>query len=71
MPESPRYAYRMGKEEEARRNMARLNGVDEYSNYINAEIAEIEEKLVAERAGGDHPWCMFILRVPSDNAEIF
>jgi SP family sugar:H+ symporter-like MFS transporter len=56
MPESPRFAYRMGREEEARRNMARLNGVDPYSPLIDAEIKEIEDKLKAERAGGDHPW---------------
>jgi SP family sugar:H+ symporter-like MFS transporter len=56
MPESPRFAYRMGREEEARRNMARLNGVDEYSPLIDQEIAEIEEKLQAEKKGGDHPW---------------
>ena len=36
--------------------MARLNGVDPHSPLIDGEINEIEEKLVAERAGGDHPW---------------
>lgn len=56
MPESPRYAYRLGREEEARRTMGRLNDVGPYSNLIDAEIAEIEEKLEAERAGGDQPW---------------
>jgi SP family sugar:H+ symporter-like MFS transporter len=56
MPESPRYAYRMGRVDEARNNMARLNGVDPFSPLIDDEIAEIEEKLAAERAGGDHPW---------------
>lgn len=45
---------------EARRVMASLNGVDEYSPLIEAEIAEIEAKLVAERAGGEHPWYEFI-----------
>ncbi|KAH6662767.1 hypothetical protein B0J14DRAFT_553651 [Halenospora varia] len=56
LPESPRYAYRIGRVDEARTNMAKLNGVDAYSPLIEAEIAEIEEKLAAERAGGDHPW---------------
>lgn len=56
MPESPRFAYRIGRVEEARRNMARLNGVSPNDELINQEIAEIEEKLIAERAGGDHPW---------------
>ncbi|CAN9121280.1 unnamed protein product [Alternaria alternata] len=56
LPESPRYAYRKGKVDEARANMARLNGVDPHSAFIDAEIAEIQEKLEAEAAGGDHPW---------------
>ncbi|KAK3064707.1 hypothetical protein LTS18_004708 [Coniosporium uncinatum] len=56
MPESPRYAFRKGREEEARNRMARLNGVDPYSPLIDAEIAEIQEKLEAENAGGEHPW---------------
>ncbi|EMD95151.1 hypothetical protein COCC4DRAFT_149482 [Bipolaris maydis ATCC 48331] len=56
LPESPRYAYRKGKVEDARTNTARLNGVDPHSPFIDAEIAEIQEKLEAEAAGGDHPW---------------
>ncbi|KAJ4289652.1 hexose transporter hxt5 [Kalmusia sp. IMI 367209] len=56
LPESPRYAYRKGRIEEARRNMARLNGVPENSPLIDAEIKEIQDKLEAESAGGDHPW---------------
>lgn len=56
MPESPRYAYRKGKIDDARKNMARLNGVDPHSAFINKEIAEIQEKLEAESTGGEHPW---------------
>lgn len=56
LPESPRFAYRKGRIEEARRNMARLNGVAENSAFIDAEIKEIQDKLEAESAGGDHPW---------------
>lgn len=56
MPESPRFAYRKGKLEEARINMARLNGIDPHSAYIDNEIHEIQEKIEAESAGGDHPW---------------
>jgi SP family sugar:H+ symporter-like MFS transporter len=56
LPESPRFAYRKGRIDEARRNMARLNGVEENAQLIDAEIAEIQEKLEAESAGGDHPW---------------
>ncbi|KAF2846721.1 MFS monosaccharide transporter-like protein [Plenodomus tracheiphilus IPT5] len=56
LPESPRYAYRMGDVDNARSNMARLNGIDPYSPYIDREIAEIQEKLEAENAGGSHAW---------------
>ncbi len=56
MPESPRFAYRAGRIEEARTNMARLNGVDPYHPFIESELAEIEEKLQAELAGGEHSW---------------
>lgn len=56
LPESPRYAYRKGDIDNARINMARLNGIDPYSPFIDSEIAEIQEKLEAENAGGDHPW---------------
>lgn len=56
MPESPRFAYRRGRVEEARRNMAKLNGVAEDSPLIEAEIAEIQEKIEAEGAGGEHSW---------------
>lgn len=56
LPESPRYAYRMGRIDEARANMARLNGISPDSAFIDNEIREIEEKLAAEKAGGDHPW---------------
>lgn len=50
MPESPRFAYRAGKTEEARIVMARLNGVAPDCDYMNAEIAEIEAQLAEERA---------------------
>jgi SP family sugar:H+ symporter-like MFS transporter len=56
MPESPRYSYRIGRTEHAREIMGRLNGVDPFSPLIDSEVNEIEEKLQAERAGGDHPW---------------
>ncbi|KAK9482061.1 hypothetical protein V1527DRAFT_432048 [Lipomyces starkeyi] len=56
LPESPRYAYRVGREEEARKNMARLYKLSPNHPIINLEIQEIQEKLDAERVGGDHPW---------------
>ena len=36
--------------------MARLNGLAPNHPLIDAEIAEIQQKLDAERVGGDHPW---------------
>jgi SP family sugar:H+ symporter-like MFS transporter len=56
MPESPRFAFRMGREDEARRNMAKLNGVDPNSPLIDQQINEIQEQLTAELAGGEHSW---------------
>jgi hypothetical protein len=56
MPESPRFAYRQGRTEEARNTLAKLNGLDSHSPLIEAEIAEIEEKLEAAKVGGDHKW---------------
>jgi SP family sugar:H+ symporter-like MFS transporter len=46
----------MGRIEEARATMGRLNNVDPSSELVDSEVAEIEEKLIAERSGGDHPW---------------
>ncbi|KAF2090395.1 hexose transporter HXT13 [Saccharata proteae CBS 121410] len=56
MPESPRFAYRIGRVDEARKNMSRLNGCAPDHELINQELNDIEEKLQAERAGGEHPW---------------
>ncbi|KAL5117030.1 hexose transporter hxt5 [Pleosporales sp. CAS-2024a] len=57
LPESPRFAYRKGRVDEARTNMARLNGVDPHSAFIDKEMGEIQDKLDAESAGGHHhPW---------------
>jgi SP family sugar:H+ symporter-like MFS transporter len=56
MPESPRYAYRLGRDVEARQTMGRLNGVDPYSNLIDLEIMEIEEKIQEETDAGQHSW---------------
>lgn len=56
MPESPRFAYRKGRIEEARNNMARLNGVHPHSAFVDAEIAEIQGKIEEENAAGNPPW---------------
>ncbi|KAK1761147.1 putative hexose transporter [Echria macrotheca] len=56
LPESPRHAYRMGKEEEARHTIARLAGVDINARSVEAQISEIREKLEEERAGAETRW---------------
>jgi SP family sugar:H+ symporter-like MFS transporter len=61
LPESPRFAYRVGRKEEARATMARLNGVPIDHPHIDREINEIEEKIQAENIdGGVHSiWEIF------------
>jgi SP family sugar:H+ symporter-like MFS transporter len=56
LPESPRYSYRKGNVEDARKTMAKLNGVEPDSEFLDKEIAEIQEKLEAEARGGSHLW---------------
>jgi SP family sugar:H+ symporter-like MFS transporter len=55
--ESPRWEYRNGKIDSARHTIALSYGVPEDHPEVRKEIEEIEKKLEAERAGGDHhPW---------------
>lgn len=55
--ESPRWEYRKGKIESARKTVAISYGVPEDHPEVNREIKEIHDKLEAERAGGGkHPW---------------
>lgn len=55
--ESPRWAYRKGKIEDARKTIALSYGVAEDHPEVDREINEIKSKLEAERAGGGkHPW---------------
>lgn len=56
LPESPRFAFRQGREEEARATIARLGGVDNDHRSVNEQIAEIRFKLDEERAGADTKW---------------
>ncbi|TDZ54572.1 Hexose transporter 2 [Colletotrichum trifolii] len=53
LPESPRYAYRMGREDEARRTIAKLAGVAPDAPSVNAQIADIQAKVEEETAGSD------------------
>ncbi|KAK7545448.1 general substrate transporter [Phyllosticta citricarpa] len=58
LPESPRYAYRAGRPDEARQTMARLANLEPYDPVIEAEIKEIQQKLDEDKANSSsgHPW---------------
>ncbi|KAK0673477.1 putative hexose transporter [Cercophora samala] len=56
LPESPRFAYRVGREDEARSSIARLAGLDERAPSVNQQIDEIKAKLDEERAGAETSW---------------
>ncbi|KAM7206216.1 putative hexose transporter [Rhypophila sp. PSN 637] len=56
LPESPRYAYRKGREDEARQTIARLAGLPLDAPSVNLQINEIREKLEEERAGAEAQW---------------
>ncbi|KAE9570123.1 Hexose transporter 2 [Colletotrichum fructicola] len=53
LPESPRYAFRKGREEEARNTIAKLAGVEPNSPSVNAQIDEIRAKVEEESEGVD------------------
>lgn len=57
-PESPRFDYRMGKIDIAKKTMSKLYGVSENHRVIVHEILEIQEQLDAETGakGGWHGW---------------
>ncbi|KAK5137307.1 hypothetical protein LTR08_000277 [Meristemomyces frigidus] len=56
LPESPRFAYRQGREDEARRTIARLAGLSPDSSLVNYQINEIRVKLDEEKSGADTAW---------------
>ncbi|KAK8009105.1 Hexose transporter HXT10 [Apiospora marii] len=56
LPESPRFAYRNGREEEARATIARLGGVAPDDKSVNDQITQIRVKLEEEKAGADTKW---------------
>ncbi|KAJ5114568.1 hypothetical protein NUU61_000327 [Penicillium alfredii] len=57
-PESPRYDYRHGRTDQAKRTMSKLYGIPENHRVIVHEILEIQEQLEAEQGlkGGWHGW---------------
>ncbi|KAH8171331.1 sugar transporter domain-containing protein [Sarocladium implicatum] len=56
LPESPRYAFLNGREDEARNTIARLAGVEPNAPSVNAEISEIREKVDQMKEGADAKW---------------
>ncbi|KAL2018052.1 hypothetical protein VTK56DRAFT_1318 [Thermocarpiscus australiensis] len=56
LPESPRFAYRMGRVDEARHTIARLAGLDDHAASVNLEVEEIRTKLEEEQAGASTSW---------------
>ena len=59
LPESPRFAYRKGREEEARRTIASLAGLDPSHVSVNYQINEIRVQLDQENAMGATRWHEF------------
>ncbi|KAF9884110.1 hexose transporter hxt1 [Aspergillus nanangensis] len=57
-PESPRYDFRHGRIDRAKKTMTKLYGVPESHRVIQDELAEIKDQLEAENAGrgGWHGW---------------
>jgi MFS transporter, SP family, sugar:H+ symporter len=57
LPETPRWEFRKGKIDSARRTIARSYGVSENHWEVQREMREIREKFEAESAGGGaHKW---------------
>ena len=53
LPETPRYAYRKGRKEEAKRTMMKVYGAPPNHYSIYTELEEIEAKLQAESKRGN------------------
>ncbi|RHZ55053.1 sugar porter family MFS transporter [Aspergillus thermomutatus] len=56
LPESPRYAYRHGRVDEARKTMCKLYGVGPNHRVVMQEMKEMKDKLDEERAAGTAAW---------------
>jgi SP family sugar:H+ symporter-like MFS transporter len=71
MPESPRFAYRKGRIDEARKTMASLVvGGEPNGPYVDQQIREIQEKQEAEEVGGEHKWYEVFL-IPNMRYRVF
>lgn len=56
LPESPRFAYRQGRTDEAKRVMTKLYGVSDNHRVVAEELQEMKEKRDEELAAGTAPW---------------
>jgi MFS transporter, SP family, sugar:H+ symporter len=56
LPESPRFAFLQGREDEARATIARLAGVDPHHESVNIEINEIRAKVDEDRQSAEARW---------------
>jgi len=55
-PESPEFAFRLGRTAEARQTMSKLLGVPETHPIIAKDLREMREKQDIEEAAGERPW---------------
>ncbi|KAL4916940.1 general substrate transporter [Aspergillus aurantiobrunneus] len=56
LPESPRFAYRHGRVDEAREVMSKLYGVVLNHRVVVQEMKDMKDKLEEERSAGQAPW---------------
>ncbi|EEQ91354.1 hypothetical protein RJZ56_007008 [Blastomyces dermatitidis] len=55
-PDSPRYDYRTGKVDRAKKSMMRFYGIPHNHQQLHLELEEIREKYEEEMAAKDQPW---------------
>ena len=55
-PESPKFVYRLGRVDDARKTMTKLLGVSETHEKVAKELHEMKEKLDAEQLVGEQKW---------------
>ncbi|GAA6062675.1 hypothetical protein JCM10212_002498 [Sporobolomyces blumeae] len=68
LPESPRYLLMKGRDEKARRSLARILKADPDSQEVNEELAEVAANLHHERANGSSSYIDCFRSGPGRNA---